>query len=93
MIDNLTKRIKSWLSNEGKPVKRIHSIFGDYLTGDPKQMPPNEFKKLQEDIALFNSLWTKYLDSIKGEWGIGSIPTDKGFTEWLQKQMNSKEDK
>lgn len=63
-------------------IKRKHSIFGDYLTGSP---PDGELKEAQAEISDYNTLWSKYVSEISGEWGVGSLPTEKGFNEWVQR--------
>ena len=52
-------------------------------------------RKHNADFPLSNSLdddtyrvlTGKYTASISGKWGIGSIPTEKGFEEWLNKNI------
>ena len=71
-----------------------HSVFGNYITGDTTKIPTADLEKLRADTVLYNTLWARYLDSTKGKWGVSSIPTEKGFTEWLQRQAKSnKEEK
>lgn len=66
------------------PVRRRHSLFGDYVTGDTSTLSEQEYELLKLDVAEYNKLWQEYADSL-GLWG-GSIPTEKGFRKWLRER-------
>lgn len=68
-------------------INHKHSIFGDYLTGDVKSIPVDELDGTLLEIEDYNALWRRYTNEILGKWGLGSIPTEKGFEEWLQRQL------
>ena len=72
-------------SNEGRPVARRHSIFGDYILVDKKSPSADELSKAQVEIADYNALWRKYTNETSGKWG--SMLTKKGFAKWLQQQV------
>ena len=67
-------------------IDRKHSIFGDYILVDKKPPSAGELKDAHAEIVNYNALWGKYISVVVGKWGIGSLPTEKGFAEWLQKQ-------
>jgi hypothetical protein len=74
-----------WLFGKKKDDRgRRHSIFGDYVIAGKNQPQPSE-DELTE-IRDYNALWKRYADEISGKWGIGSVPTENGFAEWLDKQ-------
>lgn len=60
-------------------VTRKHSVFGDYTVA-PKGARVD--KELLGAIADHNDLWDKYSREVLGKWG--SLPTEKGFQEWLK---------
>ena len=67
-------------------IKRAHSIFGDYLVGNTNCKSPSEHGCEQTEIEEHNILWKKYVDCVSGKWGIGSIPTEKGFAKWISEK-------
>jgi hypothetical protein len=69
-------------------IERRHSIFGDYILGGKTPPPPNAgLKEARTEIADYNTLWEKYTSEVVSKWGISSLPTEKGFSKWLQKQI------
>jgi hypothetical protein len=39
------------------------------------------------DDAAYKELTGRYTANISEKWGTGSLPTEKGFEEWLRKQL------
>ena len=65
------------------PVRRKHSVFGDFIVGDTSVLSEQERGVLDSDVVEHNKLWQKYLD----DCGWGSIPTQKGFRRWLAARL------
>ena len=68
-------------------IKCRHSVFGDYLIRDTKTMPANELKEAQIKISDYNALWIRYVNETSSRFGVGGIPTEKGFSEWLNRMI------
>lgn len=43
------------------------------------------------DDASYRKLHTQYANEIGSKWGVGSVPTAKGFEKWLQKKVKDAE--
>lgn len=66
------------------PVKRRHSVFGDFVTGDTSTLPEQEREMLGLSISEYNTLWSEYAATL----GWGEFPTQKGFKKWLEERKS-----
>jgi len=64
---------------------RKYSIFGDYVLVNKNSSPVDIPDDILTELRDYNTLWSRYAKEISGKWGLGSIPTEKGFAEWLAK--------
>ena len=67
--------------------RRRHSIFGDYILADKKHSSADVPDDVLAKIRDYNALWSRYAKDVVGKWGLASVPTEKGFAEWLNKKI------
>lgn len=94
--DQSTKRVHSVFGDfesVDKDKEASADPFGQFFGGKRVYKPrhgsklPLDVQEQLNNIELYNKLWNNYCRSIQGNWGMSSIPTERGFETWLVERL------